>query len=138
MDLYIAWSSQSLVFAQILFAVIFTFARMGCGSYITYLTVAADNPFVIKVRCSVLYRGKYKFNSSVNQKKKNHSFVNLFCLAVTSSNYSWAFTTLFRQWHWACFWLVPSGSTKSLQWWTTNWWRGLIKMSPKSYLNPKI
>ncbi|GMY28357.1 transmembrane protein 136-like [Fagus crenata] len=35
--------------ADILFAVTFTFARMGGGPYVTYVTLAASNPFVIKV-----------------------------------------------------------------------------------------
>ncbi|KAF3944703.1 hypothetical protein ACB098_01G052500 [Castanea mollissima] len=34
--------------ADILFAVIFTFARMGCGPYLMYVTLAANNPFLIK------------------------------------------------------------------------------------------
>ncbi|KAF5455865.1 hypothetical protein F2P56_025399 [Juglans regia] len=33
---------------DILFAVIFTLGRMVCGPYITYVTVSASNPFVIK------------------------------------------------------------------------------------------
>ncbi|KAK7819149.1 hypothetical protein CFP56_040658, partial [Quercus suber] len=32
----------------ILFAVIFTFARMGGGPYLTYVTLVANNPFLIK------------------------------------------------------------------------------------------
>uniref|UniRef100_A0A2N9I8W6 TLC domain-containing protein n=2 Tax=Fagus sylvatica TaxID=28930 RepID=A0A2N9I8W6_FAGSY len=35
--------------ADILFAVTFTFARMGGGPYLAYVTLAASNPFVIKV-----------------------------------------------------------------------------------------
>ncbi|KAL5557975.1 hypothetical protein UlMin_034186 [Ulmus minor] len=35
--------------ADISFAVIFTVARMLCGSYITYVTVAASNPIIIQV-----------------------------------------------------------------------------------------
>ncbi|XP_075651769.1 uncharacterized protein LOC142622211 isoform X1 [Castanea sativa] len=34
--------------ADILFAVIFTFARMGGGPYLTYVTLVANNPFLIK------------------------------------------------------------------------------------------
>ncbi|XP_073051525.1 uncharacterized protein [Primulina eburnea] len=34
--------------ADILFALIFTFARMVGGPYITYVTLSADNPFLIK------------------------------------------------------------------------------------------
>lgn len=34
--------------ADILFAMIFTFARMVAGPYLTYVTLSADNPFLIK------------------------------------------------------------------------------------------
>ncbi|XP_050267551.1 uncharacterized protein LOC126712308 isoform X1 [Quercus robur] len=34
--------------ADILFAIIFTFARMGGGPYLTYVTLVANNPFLIK------------------------------------------------------------------------------------------
>nr|XP_008389830.1 uncharacterized protein LOC103452117 isoform X2 [Malus domestica] len=34
--------------ADILFAVIFTVARMGGGPYLTYVTLSANNPFIIK------------------------------------------------------------------------------------------
>ncbi|KAK4599851.1 hypothetical protein RGQ29_009775 [Quercus rubra] len=58
--------------ADILFAVIFTFARMGCGSYITYLTVAANNPFVIKAMALSLLLVSafwfYKIAAMVNYK----------------------------------------------------------------------
>ena len=128
---YKSWSLDSLLsleFAQILFAVIFTFARMGCGPYLMYVTLAANNPFLIKVCYHALYSDEYKYNL----------YVNLFCLVVTSSNNSCVFIMLFRQWHWACNWLVPSGFTRSQRWWNTNWQRGLVKKSRKTYLNPKI
>lgn len=35
---------------QIMFALIFSVARMGVGPYLTYVTLRADNPFVIKVQ----------------------------------------------------------------------------------------
>ncbi|XP_030955682.1 uncharacterized protein LOC115977797 isoform X3 [Quercus lobata] len=37
-----------LAYKKILFAVIFTFARMGGGPYLTYVTLVANNPFLIK------------------------------------------------------------------------------------------
>lgn len=41
---------------QILFAVIFSVARMGFGPYLTYVTVTADNPILIKVsQSTILY-----------------------------------------------------------------------------------
>ena len=46
------------VFAQILFAVTFTFARMGGGPYLAYVTLAASNPFVIKVCYCALHSGE--------------------------------------------------------------------------------
>ncbi len=46
------------LFAQILFAVTFTFARMGGGPYLTYVTLAASNPFVIKVCYHALHSGE--------------------------------------------------------------------------------
>ena len=76
---------------------------MGGGPYLTYVTLIANNPFLIKVGYYALYSNEYKFIL----------FVNLFCLVVSSSNNSCVFITLFRQWLWACNWLVPSGFTKS-------------------------
>ncbi|RZC85674.1 hypothetical protein C5167_026346 [Papaver somniferum] len=40
--------------ADILFAVIFSIARMGVGPYITYITLSADNPLLIKIMGSGL------------------------------------------------------------------------------------
>lgn len=37
---------------QIMFAIIFSFARMGVGPYLTFVTLRADNPFLIKARTS--------------------------------------------------------------------------------------
>ncbi|CAI0436032.1 unnamed protein product [Linum tenue] len=34
--------------ADIAFAAIFSFARMGCGPYLTYVVLAANNPLIIK------------------------------------------------------------------------------------------
>jgi hypothetical protein len=39
---------------QILFAVIFSVARMGFGPYLTYVTVTADNPILIKAMATGL------------------------------------------------------------------------------------
>lgn len=40
--------------ADIAFAVIFSFARMVCGPYLVYITLSADNPFLIKAMASGL------------------------------------------------------------------------------------
>lgn len=42
-------------FFQILFAVIFSFARMVCGPYLTYVALSVDNPFIIKVLSLYIY-----------------------------------------------------------------------------------
>ncbi|XP_057502428.1 uncharacterized protein LOC130786199 isoform X3 [Actinidia eriantha] len=38
----------ALAYEKISFAVLFTFARMVCGPYLTYVTVSANNPLLIK------------------------------------------------------------------------------------------
>ncbi|XP_030950594.1 TLC domain-containing protein 5-like [Quercus lobata] len=67
--------------ADILFAAIFTFARMGCGSYITYLTVAANNPFVIKAMALSLLLVSafwfYKIAAMVNYKLMKRTSKNV-------------------------------------------------------------
>ncbi|KAJ4840111.1 hypothetical protein Tsubulata_035321 [Turnera subulata] len=37
-----------IAYQKMTFAVIFSFARMACGPYLTWVTLSADNPFIIK------------------------------------------------------------------------------------------
>jgi hypothetical protein len=52
---------------DVLFAVTFSAARMGFGPYVTYVTLTADNPIIIKVRVRLLRQIRWPSKPSSQQ-----------------------------------------------------------------------
>lgn len=60
---YSIFLSLTILYFQVLFAVIFSIARMIGGPYLSYVTLSADNPIIIKVmyifgtsKCPLYYK----------------------------------------------------------------------------------